>query len=205
MFKKFLRFLWLRYKAEQFFKANELKSNYIASLGVSPHASLGSNVSIGNAAKIDADSSIGSYSYVGDNCVISRAKIGRYVSIANNVSIGPGEHILTRLSTSSLFYRQPYEELTQGECIIENDVWIGVDAVVLRGVRVGIGAVVAANAVVTKDVPAFAVVGGVPSRLIRFRFSEEKQKVILASRWWEKEYEEAAAVIHQLEEELESL
>jgi acetyltransferase-like isoleucine patch superfamily enzyme len=201
MFKKFIRFLWLRYKAESFFKENELKGSYIASLEISSNAALGANINVGKATKIDADSIIGSYSYIGDNCVISRAKIGRYVSIANNVSIGPGEHILTHLSTSSLFYELPYQELTQGECVIESDAWIGVDAVVLRGVRVGVGAVVAANAVVTKDVPDYAVVAGVPAKFLRYRLDEKTRKQLLTSEWWLKDLSDAKTLLHQFEVE----
>jgi acetyltransferase-like isoleucine patch superfamily enzyme len=204
MLKKFIRFLWFRYKAELFFEANKLKSNSIATLAISPNASLGSNISIGNATKIDAESTIGSYSYVGDNCVISRAKIGRYVSIANNVSIGPGEHILTRLSTSSLFYKHPYEELTQSQCVIESDAWIGVDAVILRGVRVGVGAVVAANAVVTKDVPDYAVVVGVPAKFLKYRVDEKLRMKLLDSEWWLKDLSAAKVLLEQLESEAES-
>ena len=151
-------------------------------------------------ASIDATSNIGSYTYVGCNTHITKSNIGRYCSIANNVSIGQGEHPLDRVSTSSKFYIDPWGTLTAGDCDIASDVWVGVDAVILRGVRIGIGAVVAANAVVTKDVPPFAIVGGVPARLIRYRFSEAKQKLILESRWWEHESKTAAVVMRQLED-----
>lgn len=154
---------------------------------------------------IDASSKVGSYAYIGCRTNITKSNIGRYCSIANNVSIGQGEHRLDSISTSAFFYKNPWALLTEGDCVIESDVWIGVDAVILRGIKIGVGAVVAANAVVTKDVPAFAVVGGVPARLIRYRFSEEKQQRILASRWWEKDIQEASAMLSQLEYDLESL
>lgn len=185
-------------------KINIVQACQIRSLGVFACA-IGNSREIEtmHSTSIDSTSSIGSYTYIGCNTNITKSRIGRYCSVANNVSIGQGEHRLDRVTTSAKFYTNPWETLTANDCVIESDVWIGVDAVVLRGVKIGIGAVVAANAVVTKDVPDFAIVGGVPARLIRYRFSEEKQKIILASRWWEKERGEAADLIRQLEKKLE--
>lgn len=171
------------------------KSNIVNSLGASPKALIGHHIVVGRASQIDSMSSVDSYTYIGDRCCVTRAYIGRYVSIGNNVSIGPGEHSLDKLSTSSQFYGGAYDELTQGDCTIESDAWIGVDAVVLRGVRVGIGAVVAANAVVTRDVPDYAVVAGVPARVIRFRFDEEMRSRLLASKWWMSDKQEAQRLL----------
>lgn len=83
--------------------------------------------------------------------------------------------------------------------MIGNDVWIGSDAIILRGVRIGDGAVVGANAVVTKDVKAFEVVAGVPARHLKFRFPEEQQAAILDSAWWNLELAEAREAIQRLE------
>ena len=185
---------------------NWLRSCRIHSLNVSPRALRHSNnVEVLNNSSIDATCHIGSYTYIGCSTHITKSNIGRYCSIANNVSIGQGEHPVNRISTSSKFYSNPWETLTAGDCEIASDVWIGVDAVILRGVRIGIGAVIAANAVVTKDVPAFAIVGGVPARLMRYRFTDAKQRIILESRWWENEREVAATVIRQLEQQSVSL
>jgi virginiamycin A acetyltransferase len=176
------------------------RSNRVLSLAASHQSLVGHHIVVGRSSQIDKLSSIDSYTYIGDRCCITRARIGRYVSIGNNVSIGPGEHGLDKLSTSSQFYGNTYDELTQGDCTIESDAWIGVDAIVLRGVRVGFGAVVAANAVVTKDVPDYAVVGGVPARIIKFRFGEEKQHKLLASKWWMKDKQEATLLLAMLSE-----
>src|SRR6266568_3835399 len=167
------------------------RNNCILSSEVSLRALNGNNINIGRGTQLDGLTSIESYTYIGRNCTVTRSKIGRYVSIGNNVTIGPGEHDLGRLSTSSLFYDNPYDELTQGECIIENDAWIGVDVIIMRGVRVGIGAAVAANAVVTKNVPDYAVVAGVPAKVLKYRFNAEKQAQISASQWWTKDLPEA--------------
>ena len=166
-----------------------------------PASLKGEGIEIMRGATIDASSEIGAYTYIGCFSYITKTKIGRYVSIANNVSIGQGEHDLARLSTSSIFYDNAWETLTAGECEICSDAWIGVDAVVLRGVRIGIGAVVAANAVVTKDVPDYAIVGGVPARILRYRFGEDMRARLLASRWWEKDLAEAKTFLKKMAEE----
>jgi acetyltransferase-like isoleucine patch superfamily enzyme len=164
----------------------------------SPSSLNGPGIEITRGAHIDPSSRIGAYTYIGNFTYITRSTIGRYVSIANNVSIGQGEHDLSRMSTSSIFYENPWEMLTKGECEICSDAWIGVDAIILRGVRVGFGAVVAANAVVTMDVPNFAIVGGVPAKIIRYRFPEETRQKILASAWWNKDVEEAREIQRKL-------
>ena len=150
---------------------------------------------------MDKLSAIGSHTFLGRNNFVTKTTIGRYCSIGNNVSIGQGEHDLDRVSTSALFYTNAYEQLTSKPCSIGHDVWIGVDALVLRGVHVGTGSVVAANAVVNKDVPPYAIVGGVPARVIRYRFSAEKIKQLLDSKWWERDLSEAKLVIKILESE----
>ena len=79
-----------------------------------------------------------------------------------------------------------------------NDVWVGAHTVILRGVNVGNGAVIAAGAVVTKDVPDYAVVAGVPARVLRYRISKEKQDEVIATRWWDYSPDELKSIIAQL-------
>lgn len=103
-------------------------------------------------------------------------RIGNYCSIADGVKfLSGGNHPLNCLSTFPFlaYYDSPGEPAdTKGPIIIEDDVWIGTNAIILSGVRVGKGAVIAAGSVVSKDVPAYSIVGGVPARTIRKRFEE---------------------------------
>jgi len=72
--------------------------------------------------------------------------------------------------------------------IIEHDVWIGADAMIKRGVQISTGAVIAARSIVTKDVPPYAIVGGTPAKVIRYRFSDENIERLLLSQWWQYNY-----------------
>ena len=174
----------------------------VLSIFVSYKALKGKGIEIQSGTRIDSVSNIGGYSYIGHYCYITRSKIGNYVSIANNVSIGQGEHDLQSISTSSIFYRDAFNILTSGNCEIGNDVWIGVDAVILRGVKVGNGAVVAANAVVTSDVPEYSIVAGIPAKVIKFRFTDSERELITRSAWWNYDPEQAVVIQNKLLEKI---
>ncbi|MDD2495379.1 MAG: CatB-related O-acetyltransferase [Tissierellia bacterium] len=88
--------------------------------------------------------------------------------------------------------------LTTKECIIGNDVWIGSGAIVLRGTRIGDGAVIGANAVVTKDVPPYSIVVGIPAKIIKNRFSDKIITLLINSKWWNYSPIEAKEIINRL-------
>lgn len=165
-------------------------------------ARLARGVTIKARTRVDQRTIIGGQTYVGFNCFITAATIGRYVSVANNVSVGPGEHDFAMISTSSALEKQGYDDLTSNPCVIGNDVWIGVDSVIRRGVTVGDGAVIGANSFVHRDVPPFAIVAGSPARLLRFRFSEDIRRRIVESQWWTLDPPDALRVVRSLEREL---
>lgn len=137
---------------------------------------------------IDEKSTIGSYNHFGRYTTVTAASIGNYCSIASFVTIGPGNHFLDGVSTSEkiLSCIEGYNHsLIDKDITVGNDVWIGVNAVVLRGVHVGNGAVIAAGAVVTRDVPDYAIVGGVPAKILRYRKANEKKDCLLQTKWWD--------------------
>jgi len=118
------------------------------------------------------------------------------------VTIGPGEHSLDCISTSAHFYQgeRVYDCFTREECSIGNDVWIGTRAIILRGVSIGDGAVIGANAVVTKNVPSFSIVCGVPAKVRRLRLTEEARSRVLSSKWWKSDLDEAKKIIEEFSE-----
>ncbi len=138
------------------------------------------------------------YSYIGTNTIVSDTKIGAFCSIGSSCSIGGGVHPTDRVSTSPVFYdsgncfreknyisadsRNPVK---QPQTIIGNDVWIGENVFVSAGVNIGDGAVIGAHAVITKDVPPYAIVAGVPAKILRYRFDEATIKELMATQWWE--------------------
>lgn len=104
--------------------------------------------------------------------------IGNYCSIATNVTFLLGhDHRVDCLSTFpykvEILHEQKSEAISKGDIIIDDDVWIGYGATIMSGVHIGQGAVVAAGAVVTKDIPPYAIVGGVPAKVIKYRFKPE--------------------------------
>ena len=114
----------------------------------------------------------------------SNLLIGNYCSIAEEVTfILSGEHPMDRISTFpfDVYYLKKEENIaeTNGDIVIEDDVWIGYGATILSGVRIGQGAVIASGAIVTKDVEPYSVVGGVPAKHIKYRFSKEIREKLL--------------------------
>lgn len=127
--------------------------------------------------------------YTGEFCIAKYCFIGKYCSISWNVSIGGANHDTSRLSVSPLHRIvgppvENYSSFENEKVIIGNDVWMGAGAHILRGVTVGDGAVIAANAVVTEEVPPYAIVGGVPARVLKYRFSQEIIDQLLILQWW---------------------
>ena len=148
----------------------------------------------------------GAYSYINSGGYLrDRVFVGRFSSIGRRVTIGAGNHFTTGLSTSpTLSGRHALDCYSPEEMVfleieplarknsvteIGCDVWIGDGAVILPGLHIGHGAVIGANAVVTRDVPPYAVVGGVPARIIKHRFPPAQIHALLASGWWEHSHE----------------
>ena len=111
-------------------------------------------------------------------------EIGRYCSIANDVVLGPSEHPFENFSTHPISYDVYNCPRGDRKTIIGNDVWIGTRAIIKKGVTIGDGAVVAAGAVVTKNVPPYAIVAGVPTKIIKYRFEPEIIQKLQELEWW---------------------
>lgn len=141
---------------------------------------------------------IGDYTYIATGTRIQNSTLGRFCSIGPDILIGLGEHPSnTFVSTHPIFF-SPSGQAQEVMCdrhyfdesapiTIGSDVWIGARAIVLDGVTIGDGAIVAAGSVVTKDVPPYAIVGGVPAKVIKYRFEESEIDFLINFQWWDKD------------------
>jgi chloramphenicol O-acetyltransferase type B len=141
---------------------------------------------------------LGDFTYCAGHCVINNAVIGKFCSIGPNVKIAPGKHPTSKYVSThpSTFNNQPnfVKSFVSGnnykssaEVKIGNDVWIGANCVIVDGVTIGDGVIVAANSVVSKHVSAYEIVGGNPAKFIRKRFNDDEIDALLNIKWWDKD------------------
>lgn len=169
------------------------KAEIAASAVVSLDSVLGKDTRILSHCKIGS-CNIARYTYVGVKCELTRTDIGPFTSIGSEVICGLGIHPVDFASTYPGFYSQHASgstwfgtqyDLTENQRVeIGADVWIGTRAVILGGIKIGHGAVIGTGAIVTKDVPPYSIVGGVPAKQIRMRFDEETVTKLVQSQWW---------------------
>ena len=150
-----------------------------------------------------SNTKIGRNTYIGHNSSLPNAEIGRYCSFGNNIKVVQATHPShTFVSTAPVFfsplkqsnrtfaennYFDEFISINGRSVVIGNDVWIGDNVLIKGGITIGDGAIVAMGSVVTKDVQPYSIVGGVPAKIIRFRFDEEQIEKLLQFKWWDKE------------------
>jgi virginiamycin A acetyltransferase len=141
---------------------------------------------------------IGKFTYINKYSLIDKntLSIGRFCSIAYGVKIGLGHHPVEWVSTHHFAYDKKYgfvketrnfEGNPDQRCIIGNDVWIGANSIILAGVKVGDGAIVGANSLVTKNVEPYSIVFGTPAKFHRYRFDDKIREELLKIKWWDWE------------------
>lgn len=163
-------------------------------------------VSIGKGT-IMYRSHVGRGTYIRNDCEFVNTSIGRYCSIAPGVKVVIGEHPTKKyVSTSPMLYDSKniaglyyghtsyfntykYANNTDYYCVIGNDVWIGQDVLIMGGVTIGDGAVIASGTIITKDVPCYAVMAGVPAIVKRYRFDKAQIECLKKIAWWNKDTE----------------
>jgi phosphonate metabolism protein (transferase hexapeptide repeat family) len=157
---------------------------------------LGAFVEVGEGAHL-LEAVFGDYSYTGRHSDIAYSVLGKFVNVAAFVRLNPGEHPYHRASLHHFMYRSSYywpgEEdeaaifdwRRSRPVRVGHDSWIGHGAVILKGINVGNGAIIGASAVVTKDVPPYAVVAGAPARLIKWRHPPRIAERLQALAWWD--------------------
>lgn len=155
---------------------------------------------VGDQSRMD-DCLLDDYSYLQQHCDLMSADIGKFANIAAMVRINPGFHPMEYPTLHHFTYRpmmygmaaeddaEFFQWRRRQRVVIGHDTWIGHGAVIMPGVRIGNGAVVGSNSVVTKDVPPYALVGGVAAKVIRQRFPRAIAEALEATAWWDWDHD----------------
>ncbi|TSJ44621.1 CatB-related O-acetyltransferase [Mucilaginibacter corticis] len=189
------------YKPYIYFK---YKAKVSASAVLSRSTFLSENCTI-HSKVVVANSSIGYGTYIGQKSKLANTHVGAYCSIANNVEVLPYTHpSSTFVSTHPAFFSvlkqagftYTTQQLFNEELFFDrekkihlkigNDVWIGTNVLIMGGIEIGDGAIIAAGSVVTKNVKAFDIVGGVPAKVINSRFNAEQIELLNKIQWWNR-------------------
>jgi acetyltransferase-like isoleucine patch superfamily enzyme len=158
---------------------------------------------------------LGDYSYIsGPRSYIEDAQIGKYCSIARQVTIGVSDHNYNWVTTSPIITSKSYgfindnvKEPQKLPPVIGNDVWVGMNVIIMRGVTIGDGAIIAAGSVVTRDIEPYSIVAGIPARHLRYRFSEVQIQELLKIQWWnwdEQKIRENAYLFYDIDKFIET-
>lgn len=134
-----------------------------------------------------------------NNVLHGQIEIGKYCQIGFDVALHASNHPINFLTTyinKNLFDGELKKLKISHKIIIGNDVWIGHNAILIGDLRVGNGAIIAAGAVVTKDVPAYSIVAGVPAKVVKFRFNDSLIKELEELKWWDKSQSELEEIKH---------
>ena len=159
---------------------------------IGARAKLGDHTRILRDGVVGADVVVGDYSYLNTGAMVLSGSVGRFCSLSYGCKIGMEEHPVDWVSTSPWTYDEAnilgipsVWNAVANPAQLGSDVWIGAHAVVLQGVEVGHGAIIAAGAIVTKDVAPYSIVAGVPAKVIKSRFAPEEVRCLLESQWWD--------------------
>lgn len=178
------------------------KGVYISPFAYFNNRSVLEGCNVVHKGAIISSSHIGYGTYIGPDTNLNNSIVGRYCSIAGNVKVVSATHPTSDFVSTSPMFFSTLRQTGKSYCttdrfneflsidgrtvIIGNDVWIGEGVTIKGGIRIGDGAIVAMNACVTKDVPPYAIVGGVPAKIIRYRFNEDQIRKLQLIRWWNK-------------------
>ena len=189
------RLLYAHYKKHKLLRQFKWK-NFKIGLNVTvENSSIGNHVFLGTDVEF-LNSKIGDYSYINSNTTINYTEIGIFCSIGSDVHFGLATHPTDLISTHPTFYanNKVFETFSTKnyfkdfkEIIIGNDIWIGSKSLIMGGITIGDGAIVAAGSVVTKDIQPYEIVGGIPAKHIKFRLDNNEIKNLEKIQWWDKD------------------